>query len=174
MNGNSLFCAIGSGDGGVLYSPDFGASWVIKNEGFSDYPYSAALGSNQTTVFAGLNGGGEIWKRSLNDFVTGIEDDENGFPVTYSLNQNYPNPFSKGSGGNPSTVISYQLPENAFVSLKVYDILGAEVTELVNKEQAAGKYHVNFSADSKLAAGVYFYRLQAGNFVQTRKLMLLN
>jgi len=64
--------------------------------------------------------------------------EENETIKTYSLSQNYPNPFSKGSGGNPSTVISYSLPENGFVSLKVYDVLGNEIAELVNKEQSAG------------------------------------
>ncbi len=172
MNGSSLFCAIGSGEGGVLFSPDLGASWSMKNEGFSDYPYSTAIGSNTTTVFAALSGVGEIWKRALSDFVTGI-DDESEYPTVYSLNQNYPNPFSKGSRGNPSTVISYQLPENGFVSLKVYDVLGNEIAALVNKEQSAGSYNVNFSTGTELAAGVYFYRFEAGNFVQTKKMLLL-
>ncbi|MDP3683052.1 MAG: T9SS type A sorting domain-containing protein, partial [Ignavibacteria bacterium] len=84
--------------------------------------------------------------------------------------QNYPNPF------NPETVISYQLPVNSKVSLKVFDILGKEVAILVNEEKPAGKYQVNFNG-SILASGVYFYKLSAnggaGSFSQTRKFVLL-
>jgi hypothetical protein len=87
-------------------------------------------------------------------------------PKTFALEQNYPNPF------NPSTTIRYQLPQSATVSLKIYDVLGREVQTLVNERQAAGQYSVPFNADG-LASGVYFYRLQAGSFVQTKKMMLI-
>jgi hypothetical protein len=89
-----------------------------------------------------------------------------GVPQTFALEQNYPNPF------NPSTAISYQLPVAGNVSLKVFDMLGKEVATLVNARQEAGAYTVNFNANN-LSSGVYFYRLQAGNFVQTRKMMLV-
>ncbi len=89
-----------------------------------------------------------------------------GLPKTFALEQNYPNPF------NPTTVISYQLPVASNVSLKVYDVLGKEVMTLVNARQAAGSYTYTLNA-SKLASGIYFYRLQAGNFVQTKKMMLV-
>jgi len=89
-----------------------------------------------------------------------------GMPRTFELGQNYPNPF------NPSTVMSYQLPVASNVSLKVYDVLGREVATLVNGRQEAGRYSVSFNAAS-FASGVYFYRLQAGNFVQTKKMMLV-
>jgi hypothetical protein len=87
-------------------------------------------------------------------------------PKQYRLNQNYPNPF------NPSTKISYQLPKSSFVTLKVYDIIGREVSTLVNGEQNAGQYEVTFDG-SRLASGVYFFRLQAGGFVQTKKLVVM-
>jgi hypothetical protein len=90
---------------------------------------------------------------------------EVGSPKEFSLMQNYPNPF------NPSTIISYQLPNDGFVSLKVYDLLGNEITTLVNDEKEAGKYEVIFDA-SVLPSGVYFYTLRAGNFVNTKKMML--
>jgi len=85
----------------------------------------------------------------------------------YNLDQNYPNPF------NPSTRIAFSIPNNANVTLKVYDILGTEITELISNEQkSAGRYEVNFDASS-LASGTYIYKLQAGDFVQTRKMILL-
>jgi hypothetical protein len=89
-----------------------------------------------------------------------------GAPKVFALEQNYPNPF------NPTTVISYQLPVAGNVSLKVYDVLGKEVMTLVNGRQEAGAYNLNFNA-SNLSSGVYFYRLQSGNFVSTKKMMLV-
>ncbi|MFN3426952.1 MAG: choice-of-anchor Q domain-containing protein [Candidatus Thermochlorobacter sp.] len=91
---------------------------------------------------------------------------EAGLPRTFELSQNYPNPF------NPTTVISYQLPVSSEVSLKIYDMLGRQVATLVEGRQEAGRYQVAFNA-VQLASGLYFYRLQAGTFTQTRKMMLL-
>ena len=89
-------------------------------------------------------------------------------PKGFSLEQNYPNPF------NPSTKITYNLADREFVSLKVYDLLGNEVATLVNEEKPAGSYNVQFSMDKlNLSSGTYFYRLQAGNFVETKKMILL-
>jgi hypothetical protein len=84
----------------------------------------------------------------------------------YELAQNYPNPF------NPVTMIRYQIPTAETVSLKVYDVLGKEVATLVSGRQEAGNYAVPFNA-SGLSSGMYFYRLQAGSFVETRKMMLV-
>jgi len=95
-----------------------------------------------------------------------VEENEAKLPTEYALNQNYPNPF------NPSTVISYALPKQEMVTLSIYNILGEEVAELVNEMQSAGNYKVNFDA-SKLSTGAYIYRLQAGNFIQTKKMLLL-
>lgn len=87
-------------------------------------------------------------------------------PLVYSLEQNYPNPF------NPSTTIKYSLSEDGFVKLSVYNLLGEEVTTLVNNEQKAGRYEVNFDA-SKLASGIYMYRLESNNFLSIKKMILL-
>ena len=97
--------------------------------------------------------------------TTDIEDKMN-LPKEFGLNQNYPNPF------NPSTTISYSVPSNSPVTLKVYDVLGKEVTTLVDEVKAAGNYQVNFRA-SNLASGTYFYRITAGAFVQTKKMSLV-
>ena len=95
------------------------------------------------------------------------ENNEDISVVTdFSLEQNYPNPF------NPSTSIKYSVPNAEFVTLKVYDILGNEVSTLVNEQKAPGSYEVRFNAGS-LASGVYVYTIKAGNFTQTRKLMLM-
>jgi phage baseplate assembly protein gpV len=89
-----------------------------------------------------------------------------GTPVSYTLSQNYPNPF------NPSTTITYALPQAGQVTLKVYDLLGREVKTLTNALQAAGEHAVVLDASS-FASGIYFYRLQAGNFTATKKMMLV-
>ena len=95
--------------------------------------------------------------------VTNIEDET---PLTFELNQNYPNPF------NPATTITYTVPEARKVSLAVYNLLGQRVAILVNELQASGAYAVTFDA-SRLASGVYFYQLRAGDFVQTQKMLLI-
>ncbi len=87
-------------------------------------------------------------------------------PRDFSLSQNYPNPF------NPSTAITYRLAALSLVTLKVYDVLGREVTTLVNERENAGNHSVTFNA-SKLASGVYFYRIDAGQFHSTKKMVLL-
>jgi hypothetical protein len=87
-------------------------------------------------------------------------------PTVFALQQNYPNPF------NPSTQIRYQVPMSNEVTLEVFDMLGRKVSTLVNQRQEAGAYSVNFDATS-FASGVYFYRLQAGNFVEMKKMMLV-
>ncbi len=89
-------------------------------------------------------------------------------PATFALYQNYPNPF------NPSTVITYQLPQSADVQLEVFDVTGRKVTTLVRERQVAGTYSYPFSAlRFSLSSGVYFYRLQAGSFVETKKMVLV-
>ncbi len=87
-------------------------------------------------------------------------------PITYELSNNFPNPF------NPSTTIRYQIPQDGIVTLKIYDILGSEVATLLNEEKVAGKYEINFNASS-LASGVYIYKIQAGSFINSKKMILL-
>ena len=92
-------------------------------------------------------------------------------PVKFALEQNYPNPF------NPSTLLRYSIVSTSLVTLKVYDILGREVKTLVNKEQASGVYDINWNGDdelgNKVSTGVYFYRIEAGDFIQTKKMILV-
>ena len=87
-------------------------------------------------------------------------------PKTFELAQNYPNPF------NPSTSIQYQVSRNSNITLKVYDIVGNQIATLVDEFKSAGKYEVEFGA-ANLASGIYFYKLQAGSFVETKKMVLI-
>lgn len=97
---------------------------------------------------------------------TDVQDQGTGIPQEYSLQQNYPNPF------NPSTSISYQLPANGFVSLKVFDMLGREVATLVNEVKNAGTYSATWNA-AGFGSGIYFCKMQAGSFSETKKLVLM-
>lgn len=97
--------------------------------------------------------------------VTDVQN-EGSVPSEFKLEQNYPNPF------NPSTTISWQSPVGSHQTLKVFDLLGSEVTTLVNEEKPAGNYEISFDA-SYLTSGTYFYQLQIGNFVETKKMILL-
>jgi len=99
-------------------------------------------------------------------FVQPTNVKKNDISYSYFLEQNYPNPF------NPSTSISYSIPKSSFVTLKIYDVLGREIITLVNENKPIGNYSVHFNG-SELVSGVYFYRVTAGDFVQTKKLILL-
>jgi len=131
-----------------------------NNPGSALYP---AMGTvrNDMGAYGGPN--------TINWIVTDVENDEKENSQTlneFELSQNYPNPF------NPSTTIQYSIKERTPVQLVLYDILGREVEVLVNEEQAAGYYKVNFNA-ANLASGIYFYRLKAGSFVETKKMLLV-
>lgn len=106
-----------------------------------------------------------IMKQEILDIVTGVDDEKSHFKEFY-LAQNYPNPF------NPRTHFEFRIADFGFVTLKVYDVLGNEVAILVNEEKPAGSYEVEFSADG-LTSGIYFYKLTAGNFSETKKMILM-
>jgi hypothetical protein len=118
----------------------------------------AANGSHQN--LAGF------WYQQPASITTGVDDASSGLPAVYRLEQNYPNPF------NPSTTIQFALPQRNSVTLKIFNVLGREVAILVNEEMAAGVHKIVFDA-KRLASGMYFYRLQAGNFWQVKRLILM-
>ena len=168
FSGTNIFVGTSSGynDGGVFLSDNNGVSWKAVNAAFfnSDSLDISALAVSGSYLFAGTAYG--IWRISLSEIITGINNQQSNLPNRFSLSQNYPNPF------NPTTIINYSIPKTSLVTIKVYDVLGREVATLVNEEKYAGNYSVQFSG-SKLSSGIYFYRIQAGSFVQTKKLLLL-
>jgi spore germination protein YaaH len=107
----------------------------------------------------------EYWDLLRKRFFVDVKDQSAGLPAGFALGQNYPNPF------NPTTVINYQIPVSGKVSLKIYDLLGKEVANLVDEEKAAGSYSVEFTG--KISSGVYFYTLRAGEFAETKKMTIL-
>ncbi len=163
--GRTIFCATQLGV--YRFNLD-GTGWYSVSDGFTN-PSVTRLFALDTNLYAGTDGCG-IWRRPLSQ-LTSIETGKTVYPFVtqFALEQNYPNPF------NPSTVIGYRVEgmgDRVWVTLKVYDILGREVATLVNEVKQPGAYTVPFEG-SNLASGVYFYRLSAGNFVQTKKLILL-
>ncbi|HUI28863.1 MAG TPA: YCF48-related protein [Candidatus Acidoferrales bacterium] len=148
----------------ILHTTDGGSSWTTS---FRDKNNNSAIFS---VFFLDANNGWFTGDYGLIGHTTnggtGVGNDGIKIPDAYSLDQNYPNPF------NPSTVISYQLSTVSNVTLKVYDVLGREVETLINQRQAAGSHSVTFNA-ANLPSGVYFYRLQAGSYNLTKKLLLL-
>jgi hypothetical protein len=150
-------------------SGNSGNSWVLED---SLLRYSALyfgkLLSDKIIMVVGDSG-----KILRNDnFITEIKYKSQNIPYNYLLSQNYPNPF------NPSTNIRYEIPKNGFVKLVVFDILGREIQTLVNEKQNAGSYEVTFNArqpglGSNLSSGIYFYKLQSGNYTETKRMLLI-
>ncbi|MBK8553732.1 MAG: T9SS type A sorting domain-containing protein [Ignavibacteria bacterium] len=120
------------------------------------------------TVWEKISGGRtELVESYMTDNLSEIENNNLNAGEFY-LRQNYPNPF------NPETVISYSLSENRFITLKVFDVLGNEIATLVNEKQNSGNYNYQFSTvNYQLASGIYFYKLEAGDFSETKRMILL-
>ena len=114
-------------------------------------------------LYVGTSGDGMLI--SNNPTLTAVQEESREMPEKYVLSQNYPNPF------NPTTNIEFQIPNGGFVTLKVFDLLGKQVRTLLNTAMNAGSYRVTFDGNG-LSSGMYFYRLQCGNFSSTKKLLL--
>jgi hypothetical protein len=153
-------------DLGVFVSADGGTSWQTFTEGMPE----AAIVMDLTIIPASrklraVTHGRGVYERPLMSRLSVVSDNKKSANA-FRLEQNYPNPF------NPSTGIRYQVSGTSEVRLDVFDVLGRKVSTLVNERKAAGSYQVNFNA-ANLASGTYFYRLQAGGFVETKKMVLI-
>jgi type IX secretion system substrate protein len=159
--GNDLIAATTGG----IFRLRFGDTlWSPLNEGFTDSS-AKALTVHGDHLFAIANGN-TIWRRPLSEIIVDVPQSAKLLPEKFLLDQNYPNPF------NPVTTISYQLPTQSHVTLKVYNLLGQEVATLVEKMEEPGYKSVAFDG-GQLTSGIFFYRLQAGKYVDTKKLLLL-
>ncbi len=119
-------------------------------------------------IFASQIGGYQYYTRTSNPLITTVDEKKNSLPDKYKMYQNFPNPF------NPSTVINYRIKVGSHVTLKVYDLFGREVATLVDGYQDAGEYKTQFSIlNSQLSSGIYFYKIKAGNFIETKKMVFL-
>jgi len=157
--------ANGADADGVLGQPDFNTSDYLAAQNRLTTPWGTCIDPLKSTLWVADAGNNRILRFTASIPLTGVATSEIQ-PLQFSLAQNYPNPF------NPSTTIKYELPKSSMVSLSVYDILGREVSLLVNERKNAGSYEVKFDA-SRLASGVYFYRLLAGDHVSTKKMIVL-
>jgi len=148
----------------IIKTTNGGVNWLLQfNEHskgitsiFAFDSDNAWLCGGYSSIYKTTNGGGNIGIKKINDYI----------PSHYSLSQNYPNPF------NPTTNIRYQIPNNSYVVLKIYDILGKEIATLVNEKLKAGEYESTFDG-SGLPSGVYFYKLEAGEYSETKKMLVI-
>ena len=168
---NSIFFAGGDPanvqPGGVWRSTDAGMNWSNFNSSPMDSTFAVrALNFVQTTgtLFAGVYSG----NTGVYDygFPIGIKNINGSVPKVFALHQNYPNPF------NPTTTFTFDIPKSALVTVNVYDVSGRLVSTLVNEQIQPGSYKYSFDA-SRLSSGVYFYKITAGSFVDTKKMMLV-
>jgi photosystem II stability/assembly factor-like uncharacterized protein len=161
LSGRNIFVVCG---GAVYLSTNTGTNWTSVNSGLTNDTV-LALAVSDKNLFAGTRNSG-VWRRPLREMITSVKNIETNVPAHFTLSQNYPNPF------NPSTAISFNLSSRSFVSLKIFDLLGREVATIVSEEMPAGSYLRQWNA-ANMPGGVYFYRLQAGSFTETKKLVLL-
>jgi hypothetical protein len=155
-----------AGDRGLIYyTTNSGLNWIAQTPAIQNRIYRSIYFIDSLTGWC-AGDSGRILNTLTGGVLTGFSDISSEIPYEYSLSQNYPNPF------NPNTIINYQLPMFNFVSLKIFDVLGNEVTTLVNETKPAGSYEVEFDG-SEFASGVYFYRLEAGDFKETRRMLLI-
>lgn len=160
---NTGYC--GGTTGYIFKSTNGGFNWYQQNSPSNGFRRDFWLANDSLGWSVG--GGGQIFKTTNGGTYVGIEPISNVNPIEFNLYQNYPNPF------NPITTIKYDLPKDVKVTIKVYDLLGREIETIINNEfKTAGWYEINWNAN-KYASGVYIYRIEAGDFVQSKKMVLI-
>ena len=156
----------------IFRSSDDGLTWERIENGFTSNSINYMIHTKDNSLYITTRDQGVFKSTNFGDEwfnvgpVTSVNNDIKLLPDKYELIHNYPNPF------NPSTTISYSVPEVEFVTLKVFDVLGNEVATLVNEELPAGSYEAEFNG-TELTSGIYFYRIQSGSFVETKKMVLM-
>ena len=158
-----LFIGTFNSGQGVYRSTDYSETWEQLNTGLPIMDIRSVAVDDQDYLYAG-SWGMSMFKTTTSTFVS--VDELKFEPTSFSLEQNYPNPF------NPDTKIKYSVPQTSMVKIIIYDVLGNEIETLVNQEKSTGDYEVEFDG-SKLSSGVYFYQLRVGNFIETKKMVLL-
>ena len=144
--------------------------WDLLNSEWIDI--GGYINADYNYIIASIEGPG-VYAAFATDFVLDVEDDEHGniLPYRFELSQNYPNPF------NPVTTISYSLPRRSEVSIDIFNILGQKIITLVDETKPAGDYQINWDSNDsygqKVSTGIYFYRFQAGDYIETKKMILL-
>ncbi len=154
---------VGTSEGFIFLSTNDGMNWIRTNYGSPIFNMRAMI-INDSNIF--VCGDGGVWRCPLSELWISAQSDSFLFPCKYSLNQNYPNPF------NPSTQINFFVPKAIDVTLKVYDVLGREIAVLVNERKQHGEYNVTWNVEG-VPSGVYFYRIVAGDFIQTKKMVVV-
>jgi hypothetical protein len=154
--------------GRVQVSANDSFSVLVDDEAIQTGTTGTRIGNTARTWYDGVS------YAKVNATVVGVAEHQE-IPREFSLHQNYPNPFSplgRGTFGNPTTTIAYSLPKAAHVSLKVYNLLGREVATLVDQPMPAGAHQAAWNAQG-VTSGVYFYKISAGNYSKTHKMILL-
>lgn len=155
-----------SGDCGQMFSTtNGGLNWFQQQTNTNSFLKSTVFIND--SIGGAVGGGGIIINTTTGGAIVGLEPVSNSIPREFKLYQNYPNPF------NPVTLIKYDLPKEVNVTIKIYDLLGREVATLVNNElKKAGRYELNWNAGN-YASGVFFYRIEAGSYVNSKKMVLV-
>lgn len=147
---------------GIYFSSNNGQTWVERNEGFNFVPDIYSLFIFNNYIFAG---GYAAWRRSLQEIIR-VANISTEIPFIFSLSQNSPNPF------NPTTKIKFDISQSGFTTLKIFDLTGKEIQTLVNEGLKPGVYEVEFEG-SQLNSGIYFYRLTSGEYLESKKMILI-
>ena len=166
-NPSEVWC----GSDTVGYSSDTGVTWTNEFHFQNEILYEIVF-TDQNNGWIMAGGGGSLYNiyRTTNGGhggIVSVDENDQGISLTgFKLEHNYPNPF------NPATTIRYEIPERSLVTIKVYDVLGNEISTLVSKELSPGEYEVEFNG-TELTSGIYFYQLKVAGFIETKKMILL-
>ena len=162
VSGTTIFA--GSGGSGIYRSTNYGENWTSINSGSTGSYNINCLFAHGSNLYAGTHLHG-VWRRALSEIIS-IENISTEVPEEFKLKQNYPNPF------NPFTNIEFSIPKLSNIKIAVYNMQGKEVAALLNERLSAGSYRVDFD-ETNLSSGIYFYRMETEEFIQTKTMVLI-